>query len=125
MLAILDSGKLVNLGNSDSPQAFIGVVGNSERSCVVRMEWEQCHAAGLVYENLKRQSLPLGFEFDNPAEILVFHAPTYYLGFSDGQGNHNQWRFYGLRHPLQPIIQESLASLRPCWEEAEHAYNAF
>jgi hypothetical protein len=125
VMAVIDSGRLVNLGNPDSPPYFLGVVGDSTKSCAVRMTWEQCPSAVRVYETLKRQSLPLGFEFDKPAVILVFHAPTYYVGFSDGQGNHNQWRFYGLRHPLQPVIDDALDTLRPCLEAAKRAFNAF
>jgi hypothetical protein len=125
VLAVIDSGKQINLGNPDPPAYFLGVVGDSEKSCAVRMAWEECPAATTVYETLKAKSLPLGFEFEAPADILVFHAPTYYVGFSDGQGNHNQWRFYGLRHPLQPVVDEAMAALRPCLAAAERAYNAF
>jgi hypothetical protein len=125
LLAVIDSGKEINLGNPDPPPYFLGVVGDSKKSCAVRLAWEECLPAQGVYDTLKKQSLPVGFEFDDPADILVFHAPTYYLGFSDGQGNHNQWRFYGLRHPLQPVIEQSFESLSPCFEAAERAYDAF
>ena len=58
----------------------------------------------------------------DPAEILVFHAPTYYLEFSDGQWNHNQWRFYGVDHPLQMVIDESLKALETCIAPALREY---
>lgn len=122
LLAVVDSGKEINLGNPDPPPFFLGVVGDSTKSCAVRVTWEECPAARAVYESLKTQSLPLGFEFEESAEILVLHAPTYYLEFSDGQGNHNQWRFYGLRHPLQTTIDQAFEALRPCFAPAERAY---
>lgn len=79
-------------------------------------------AASAVYERLRGESIPLGFAMEDPADILVLHAPGYYLEFSDGQGNHNQWRFYGMNHPLQAAIDESMDALQRCIAPARDAY---
>lgn len=121
-LVVLDSGKLVNLGNPDNAPILIGAVGDQQKTCVLRTPLDDCPNARTVYERLKSETLPLGFGMDDPAEILVLHAPTYYLEFSDGQGNHNQWRFYGLGHPLQTVIDESMESLQRCLTPALDAY---
>ena len=76
-----------------------------------------------VYDALRTKSIPLGFGMDARSDILVFHAPTYYLEFSDGQGNHNRWRFYGDHHPLQKVIEDSIEALKSCWLPASDAYN--
>jgi hypothetical protein len=123
VLVILESGRLNNLGDPDDPPVFIGAVGDASGSCVVRMPWSQCPAARRVHEALRGQSIPLGFAMDSPTEGWVFHAPTYFLEFSDGQGNHNQWRFYGTDHPLQRVIDESIDSLESCWLPASEAFN--
>ena len=121
-LVVLDSGKLVNLGNPDNSPTFLAAVGDTERTCAVEMPLRDCPAASMVYDRLKGESIPLGFGMENPADILVFHAPTYYLEFSDGQANHNRWRFYGMNHPLQRVIDESLESLQACMAPALDAY---
>ena len=122
-LVILDSGKLVNLGNPDNRPFFLAVIGDAERTCSVQMPLTACPEATAVYERLRGESLPLGFGMADPADILVFHAPTYYLEFSDGQANHNQWRFYGMDHPLQGVIDEAIDSLQACIAPVRAAYD--
>ena len=122
-LVVLDAGTFLNPGNPDSSSTFVAAVGDSERTCVVRTRLSECPAAASVYDRLKGQSIPLGFGMDDPTELLVFHAPTYYLEYSDGQSNHNQWRFYGTDHPLQPVIEESIVSLQACIAPALNAYH--
>ena len=122
-LVILDSGKLVNLGNPDNQPFFLAVIGDAERTCSVQMPLKACPEATAVYERLSGESLPLGFGMADPADILVLHAPTYYLEFSDGQANHNQWRFYGMDHPLQRVIDESIDSLQACIAPVRAAYD--
>ena len=121
-LFVIDSGKMVNLGNPDNPPTFLAAIGDSERTCAVKMPLRDCPEASLVYERLKGESIPLGFDMEDPADILVFHAPMYYLEYSDGQSNHNRWRFYGRGHPLQRAIDESIDSLRDCTAPALEAY---
>lgn len=87
------------------------------------MPLDACPEATAVYERLKGESLPLGFGMNDPANILVFHAPTYYLEFSDGQANRNQWKFYGLGHPLQRLIDESIDYLQACMAPVRAAYD--
>ena len=123
ILVVLDSGKLVNLGNPDNSPIFIGAVGDQQKTCVLRTTLDDCPNAWTVYERLKSETLPLGFGMDDPAEILILHAPTYYLEFTDGQGNHNQWRFYGRGHPLQSVIDDSMRSLQHCLTPALDAYH--
>jgi hypothetical protein len=122
-LIAIDSGKLINLSNPDDPPVFIGAVGDTNKTCVVRIPLSQCPAASAVYNDLRTKSSPLGFGMDAPADILVFHAPTYYLEFVDGQGNHNQWRFYGTDHPLQETVENSINALKSCWQPASDAYH--
>ncbi|MBW8367818.1 MAG: hypothetical protein K0M70_08175 [Arenimonas sp.] len=121
-LVVLDSGKMVNLGNPDNSPIFLAAIGDAKRTCVVQMPLRDCPAASVAYERLKGASIPLGFGMEDPADIFVFHAPTYYLEFSDGQANHNQWRFYGMDHPLQRVIDESIESLESCIAPALAAY---
>lgn len=121
-LVVLDSGKLTEPGAPERPPFIVAGVGDESRTCSVRLSLVDCPAASAVYERLKAESIPLGFDMQDPAEILVFHAPTYYLEFSDGQWNHNQWRFYGVEHPLQKVIDESLAGLEACIAPALKGY---
>jgi hypothetical protein len=123
IITIIDSGKLINLGNPDNPPKFIGAVGDYDKTCVVRIPISECQSASLVYDKLRSQSIPLGFGMDDPREIMIFHAPNYYLEFSDGQGNHNQWQFYGSGHPLQKVVEESISKLKSCWLKAWDSYN--
>jgi hypothetical protein len=121
-LVVLDSGKLADPGGPERSPFFLAAVGDEQRTCSVRLSLEDCPAASAVYDRLKGESIPLGFDMQDPAEVLVFHAPTYYLEFSDGQWNHNQWRFYGVGHPLQRVIDESLEALETCIAPALREY---
>jgi len=125
VLVVLDSGKLINLGQEDDEPYVLGVVGTSEKTCVVRSSWTTCSVAGEVYETLQHASLPIGFGMSDPAEILVFHAPVYYLEYKDGQGNHNSWQFYGSNHPMQSTIDYAVESMKSCWVRAEALYTEF
>ena len=128
ILVILDSGKSNPWGNPNGRSTqklpvFIGAVGGTSRTCVINIPFSKCPAARSVYNTLQHTSIPLGFDMDNPLGITVLHAPTYYLDYSDGQGNRNQWRFYGTGHPLQAVIKKSIKKLRGCWAPAMKAYN--
>jgi hypothetical protein len=111
ILVLLDSGKSLKLGQPDKPPSFIGAVGGLSRTCVIRVPFSQCPAARSVYNSLRHKSIPLGFAFDHPNGITVLHGRTYYLGYSDGQGNHNQWRFYGTDNPLQTAMRKAIGKL--------------
>lgn len=121
-LVVLDSGRMEDLENPDNSPFVLAAVGDSRRTCSVRFSLQDCPEAAVVYEQLKDESIPLGFDMETPAEVFVLHAPTYYLEFSDGQANHNQWRFYGVDHPLQLVIDESIDTLQTCIAPALEAY---
>jgi hypothetical protein len=116
ILVVIDSGKLVNLDNPDNLPIFVAAIGDFKRTCVKQMPLTECPAASAVYDSLRTKSIPLGFDMESPADIRVFHANMYYIDFNDGQGNYNQWHFYGTKHPLQSVINESLDSLQLCWQ---------
>ena len=129
ILVILDSGKSNPWGDPDGRSTqkspvFIGAVGDSSRTCVINIPFSKCPAATSVYNMLQHKSIPLGFDMDNPLGVTILHAPTYYLDYSDGQGNFNQWRFYGSDHPLQKVIRNSINKLKSCWAPALKAYGA-
>ncbi len=123
VLVVLDSGKSLILGHPGKSPSFIGAVGGSRKTCVIRLLFSQYPAATSVYNTLRHKSIPLGFDFDHSNGITVLHAPTYYLGYSDGQGNHNQWRFCGTDNPLQTVIKNSINALKGCWSPALRMYN--
>ena len=122
-LVVLDSGMMAEPGDPGRPPFFLAAVGDEKRTCSVRISLEDCPQASAVYDRLKGESIPLGFRMQDPAEVLVFHAPTYYLEFFDGQWNHNQWRFHGVGHPLQVVIDESLEALETCIAPALREYH--
>jgi hypothetical protein len=71
-----------------------------------------------VEKRLAALSIPVGFENGVSREILAFHVSTYYLGYIDGQGNSNVWRFSGVDHPLQREIEGAMQALDPCISRA-------
>ncbi|KFN50131.1 hypothetical protein [Arenimonas composti] len=122
LAVMLDRGFRRDLGGPEQPLLVLTAVGGRERSCIVRLSVNDCPQAAAVYDRLRGESIPLGFDMETPGNTLVLHATTYRLEFLDGQGNHNTWRYAGIAHPLATVIDESMAALESCLAPARAAY---
>jgi hypothetical protein len=105
------------------PQLIIGV-GDWERSCVIVIPEAKCPPARDIYAALSRASVPVGFAFDSPSGINIFHGTQYFLLAEDGQHNNLQWSYYGPGHPLQAQIDEGLTALESCAKAAHDQFHA-
>ncbi|WP_159015337.1 hypothetical protein [Cognatiluteimonas profundi] len=113
-LVVIDPGHGEIFGSPAVDPFLLVAVGTGRRTCVHKEPIHECPAALSVLQSLHRQSIPVGFQADSPALLPVIHGETYYLDFRDGQGNLNQWRFYGAYHPMQAVIEVSFEQLKEC-----------
>lgn len=114
LMVQIDSGMRRSMGAEGRP-FIIASVGNSSRTCTVRMALEACPEAARVNDELRRMRIPIGYGMGT-LERISLHATTYSMQFH-GNGL-NRLSYFQPGNPLEKPLMEAKAALKPCLQPA-------